>query len=59
MKPLAAAAKAILAAVDGRWQLAKLHLIKVSADTRHMISRKKGLDFESTRAEKAWSADAR
>jgi hypothetical protein len=58
MKPLAAAPKAILAAVDGRWQLAKLHLIKMPADRSHMILRKKTRS-ESTRAEKAWSAHAR
>jgi len=48
MKPLATAAQAILAAVDGRWQLAKLHLIEVSADRSHMISRKKRTRFESS-----------
>ena len=48
MKPLATAAQAIFAAVDGRWQLAKLHLIEVSADRSHMISRKKRTRFVSS-----------
>jgi hypothetical protein len=59
MKPLAAAAKAILATVDGRWQVAKLHLIEVSADRSHIITCNRRTPFESTRGEKAWRADAR
>jgi hypothetical protein len=50
MKPLAAAAKAVLAAVDGWWQVTKLHLIKMPANRRRSrIIFRQGTRFDCTR----------